>query len=102
MLATRLQGLTPLLKAAKNSKWLAVKHLARSGASVVVKDPQNGFTALHYAAANDQVEVIDELMDHGLNHGADVNASDAQVHMHCAPQKTGKRLRCVIQSRPAQ
>jgi len=44
-----------------------------------------GYTALHYAAANDKIDVIHELMEHG----ADVNASDKNVLMHCAPQNEG-------------
>mmetsp|Transcript_1246 Transcript_1246/g.3965 ORF Transcript_1246/g.3965 Transcript_1246/m.3965 type:complete len:337 (+) Transcript_1246:969-1979(+) len=69
--ATDMTGLTPLLRAASNYKWLAVKHLTEKKADVRKTGPE-GYTALHYAAANDKIDVIHELMEHG----ADVNASD--------------------------
>jgi len=56
-----ITGKTPLMKATRNGKLEAVKHLLAAGCSVSVRD-RNSDTALHFAARHGNARLLSALI----------------------------------------
>jgi len=56
------EGLSPLMIAAREGKLNAVKYLIDNGAGINAEHVRLEFTAIHFAASNDNVDIIDYLI----------------------------------------
>lgn len=68
-------GETPLIEACKAGSLRVARALCRAGANVGVADRVTRFTALHWAVASGNLELVKDLVD---SWGAPVNAADHQ------------------------
>ena len=60
------EGITPIIAAAAHGHLRLLHNLIENGASLFARD-KRGYGALHHACGNDNVEVIESLLDLGLN-----------------------------------
>jgi ankyrin repeat protein len=75
---------TPLILAADAGQLACVVELVRHWHSDVMSRDQNGYTALHCAAASDQVECIDFLLLGGCGADMLLGSDDRHTPLHCA------------------
>lgn len=74
-------GLTPLQRAVRERRTDAMKTLLADGADIQAGNAYTGDTALHYAAYNDDQEVIRLLLSKRAAIGATNNAGDTSLHV---------------------
>ena len=88
-----------LLTAARHDKLEVVKQLIKSGAAVTSVEPQTKSTALHYAAANDNVEMVEFLIQERAKCSAtDINGATPIVV--AAENQNWNAVRAIVKAKP--
>src|SRR5437867_7191371 len=87
VLPIRAAGTSSLIEAIKARDWVNAKTLLAAGADVSAAQP-DGATALHWAAYQDSVELVDALLHKGAKPSAADEYGETPLNLACANGST--------------